>query len=287
MDSQPRTILFATDATSASTGARAAAVHLCRSGHAELHLVHATSPWAPVEDDPAMAWSMMARERQHIEEDMGCAVAGTHLPHGLSVPAILRTARTTSADLIVVGGRRLGFAHRLLTYRVSRGVVEAAHVPVLVVPGDESTWPPQHVVTGCDGSEESRRAADLAAWIAAAADADLLVTSVAGAGLLATAAVASQVAEACADQVRSRGAVRRVSTRVVESAQADDALHEICAATAGRVLLAVGARGSGALRRPDHASVSAALTDSMHVPMLMVPPGVLAALRGARRVPVH
>jgi len=68
----------------------------------------------------------------------------------------------------------------------------------------------------------------------------------------------------------------------VTSDQAKPALHDLCRATPGRVLLALGARDSGALRRSDHTSVSAALTESTQIPMLLAPPGLLARL-GAHR----
>jgi hypothetical protein len=59
------------------------------------------------------------------------------------------------ADLLVVGSRGLGKARRLVTGRVSEGLVHVASRPTLVVRGGEGIWPPKDVVVGDDGSEEA------------------------------------------------------------------------------------------------------------------------------------
>jgi nucleotide-binding universal stress UspA family protein len=278
MDSTLRSILLATDGTPSCGGARAAAAHLCTTTGAALHLVHAIPPWQQAPGEMARCRQMLQDEAAFIEYHHGCTVAAVHLVRGVRVPAIMRVARTTSADAIVVGSRGLGFVQRLLNYSVSRGIVGAAHAPVLVVPPDEGVWPPQHVLVGCDGTEESRHAARLGARIAKASEADLLIVGVAGAGALDGTRRASQVARECAASIDSVG-VRRVRHDIVISTDAADTLRRLCQVTSGRLLLAVGARGSGALRRANHESVSAALVDSVHVPMLLVPPAVLARTR--------
>jgi nucleotide-binding universal stress UspA family protein len=277
MNREPKTILLATDGTPASVGARAAAAHLCRRGGAALHLVHASSPWTESSDDhAAMAWAIAQTERKLIEEGLGCAVAGVHNPRGPRAEAILATAAVTAADMVIIGGRQLNRLADLFTYRVSRRVVGAAHLPVLMVPGGGSAWPPHHVVIGCDGSPEARHAAQLAAWIARLAEADVIVAGVAnGEDLFESPIQAHCTAETCAAEVRASGVAQTVSTQVAICERADLALRDLCETTGERVLLAVGARGSSALRRPGHASVSRALIEHTRVPVLLVPPALL------------
>ncbi len=64
---------------------------------------------------------------------------------------------------------------RLITGSVSEEVVHRASCPVLVVCGEEGTWPVGRVVVGDDGSNPARRAGDLAAEIASLSGAEVVV----------------------------------------------------------------------------------------------------------------
>jgi nucleotide-binding universal stress UspA family protein len=92
-------------------------------------------------------------------------VREVHLLIGPSVNAVLDLGEEIEADLIVVGSRGHGPIGRLLLGSVSEGVVHYATRPVLRLRGGEDAWPPGRVVIGDDGSETTRKAAELAVSI--------------------------------------------------------------------------------------------------------------------------
>ena len=64
-----------------------------------------------------------------------------------------------------MGSRGLGRVKRLVLGSVSEGVVRDALRPVLLLRGGAQAWPPARIVIGEDFSEESLKAANLAASI--------------------------------------------------------------------------------------------------------------------------
>ena len=70
------------------------------------------------------------------------------------------------ASLIVIGCRGLGLVKNLLLGSVLEGVVHHSRRPILVARGGQRAWPPDRVVVGDDGSELARQAAEFAAEIA-------------------------------------------------------------------------------------------------------------------------
>ncbi len=90
-------------------------------------------------------------------------MAGSHLREGRPAEEIAGLAGELGAGLVVIGSRGLGPVKRLVVGSVSEGVVDLAPFPVLVFRGGERAWPPSRLVVGDDGSEEARRAGELAA----------------------------------------------------------------------------------------------------------------------------
>jgi len=75
------------------------------------------------------------------------------------VDAIVMEAARRRADVIVMGWRGHGAVRRLLTGRVSRGVVRRAPCAVLIV--KRALWDVRHIGVGFDNSAHARRAVDL------------------------------------------------------------------------------------------------------------------------------
>jgi nucleotide-binding universal stress UspA family protein len=273
----PTTILFATDGTAASSGARAAAAQLARSSKAALHVVYVSAPsTAPGGGHPAadeaVAKALTAAEARTLEEESGSPVAGVHTPHEWRVEGILRVAHRVGAGLVVVGGRRITILEEFFTYRVSEGVAHRSLLPLLVVPVDSPEWPPRHIVVGYDGSPEARRASHLAEWIARLSDADVRLTRVLEPSSSPTARREAELrVKGAAAYMGTRLSSDRVSAQVVTSSDVAGVLREACAAAEG-AMLAIGARGIGPLRRAQHASVSETLAHHSRIPLVLAPP---------------
>ena len=83
---------------------------------------------------------------------------------GSPVDQILYTSEEIGAGL-VVSRRGLGGVKRLLMGSVSEGPVPHARCPVLVLRSGEEAWPPSRGLMADDGSDDSKKAAELAASI--------------------------------------------------------------------------------------------------------------------------
>lgn len=182
------TILLATDGSSAAAEAGRAAIALAGMTGAALHVVqvwhvpaeYAAHSVAPIDRAYVAAlYEGQARESlaAGLERlaDAGGKVAGAQLRHGRPITAVLAEADTVGADLIVTGSRGAGPAKRVRLGSVAEGIVRGADCPVLVVRGGDTTWPPKRIVVGADGTPGARRAAELAAAIAAPAHAALIL----------------------------------------------------------------------------------------------------------------
>ena len=242
-----------------------------------MHVVHV---WAPTGSfsgapgvDQEIAAGVASAEAALIEEPLGRRVAGIYTPRGSRAHAILATAASVGAGLIVVGGRKLGIVEELFSYRVSEDVVHHSYRPVLLVREDGHDWPPSEVVVGFDGSPEADRALQLSGWVAGLSKADLmLVTAVnpdaPGADTARTMPNAhSRPAQSI---VRAAGGVR-IATRVVAGSDVPKVLRDACAASDGTYLLAIGARGSSVNNRAPELSVSRSVTHHTRLPLLLVP----------------
>jgi len=161
-----------------------------------------------------------------------------------------------NAELLVVGSRgRTGLAAALVG-SVSQRLASAAARPVVIVPPDagerflERTLAGGTIVCGIDGSEESKRALDVARRLGERMDLDAVPIFV--------------------DPVRDLHDAPQIPVRV-EAGDPVYALREQAVQENARIL-AVGSRGRGAVRRALLGSVSAALAASAPCPVLVVPP---------------
>jgi nucleotide-binding universal stress UspA family protein len=146
--------------------------------------------------------------------------------HAVSVvgsPSAELVAASGSADLVVTGSRGRGDAVSGLLGSTAYTVAAHAECPVVIVRGDEvvHAGPAHPVVVGVDSSEAAARALDMAATVAAAAEAELHVVGVddvsATAGVWATDPAIGYgivVPSAWVDDVSDE--IRAATTRLVE-----------------------------------------------------------------------
>jgi nucleotide-binding universal stress UspA family protein len=185
-----------------------------------------------------------------------------------------------------MGSRGIGPVKRLVMGSVSEGVVHHARCPVLVLRGGQAAWPPSRVVIGDDGSDDAKKAAQLAARIGKlSGTAALLVrayprlpeTDPEGRELdprivddelrgeeRALDARAAQIEDASGIRPRVRVDVGDPAACLIEAAEEG---------TPEKTLLAVGSRGLGAVRRLRLGSVSTKVLRASRGPVLVVKSG--------------
>jgi nucleotide-binding universal stress UspA family protein len=204
-------------------------------------------------------------------------------------PALLELAKQHDSAAVVVGSRGLGRVKSALLGSVSSGVLDHAHVPVLIVPPMEEERAPGQVVIAYDGSEQASAAVEAAGrllkvreivvqtvWIS--------VQAVAGAGAAGVpVAVVTKGAEELDRGVRdgaqktaeqgARLAEAQGLEAQAESVQANgnvwqtliDSVHTHRAAA-----IVVGSRGRSALGAALLGSVSRGLVHHVPAPVLVV-----------------
>jgi len=300
MNGFPKKMLLATDGTEEAV-ARAAVDLASRSG-AELHVVHA---WHDVPS--ARLGRFVRRELRAVGGEaldgqvrrldrLGASVSGAHLVEGRTVEAVAQTAGELGADLILAGSHGRGGFGRLLAGSIHEGVVHHARVPVLVVPNG-GAWPPGRVVVGDDGSREARKAGDLAAHLARLVGAEVEIVraypSLLTETLAGHAPTAHEVDEALRHEEDDLGGRARELEAVLGRRPrvrrfAGDAPDSILKATGGRgALVAVGARGLGAVGRMRLGSVSDKIMRSAPGPVLVAPHLPETAEGVAKEAPVE
>ena len=141
-----RKIVVATDFSTASRPAFAAALDAARRDGARLVVLHVMMPPTPfVGDDLPGSWlELEARARRDAErrlaaavsqaERAGIATKGT-LVRGVPAEVIVRIARREGADLIVIGTHGRSGLGRLFMGSVAARVLGTAKCPVLTVRG--------------------------------------------------------------------------------------------------------------------------------------------------------
>jgi nucleotide-binding universal stress UspA family protein len=169
MNGFPTKILTSTDGSQHAVLAARAATDLPLRAGAELHVIHIWQEPRLAMTLPAVATDEYSRVRERWKQEAmesldeqadrmrstGATVVGTYLKQGRPGEEVVALAEELEADLLVVGSRGLGKARRLVTGRVSEGLVHVAFRTTKVVRGGEGIWPPKDVVVGDDGYEEA------------------------------------------------------------------------------------------------------------------------------------
>jgi nucleotide-binding universal stress UspA family protein len=288
--SSSRPIVLAVDGSPDSGLAARAAADLAGSLKEELHLVHCwlplITPYGPAGEPPInieQAYREPAEEllRTHVQEleREGAQVAGHHLLMGRAIEQIPDLAARLGAQLIVIGSRGLGAVKRVVLGSVSEGVTHTAETPVLVVRGGGKVWPPDQILVGVDGSEQSRRVAESAALIATATGAELTIATViphawidaASPGDARAAEDARAAGEAMTREVADQlvTAFGIAAKTVVLFGDPADTLISAAAPGSTPALIAVGSRGLGPIGRLALGSVSTKVLHGTHGPVLI------------------
>ncbi|MET8911314.1 universal stress protein [Micromonospora sp. NPDC004551] len=227
-------------------------------------------------------------ESRKMLEQVGAELADRH--PGLRVevrqvaggPGVTLIEESRRAELVVVGSRGVGGFAGLLLGSVSNQVAQHAHCPALVVRPAEQPIPVQGpVLVGVDGSEPAGHAVRLAADEAVRRDAELVLVQVRtpergavapDAAAEATAAAQAESAEllaGAAARIRTDHPVLRVVERPLRGESPEQALIE---ASGEAALVVVGSRGRGGFAGLLLGSVSQALVQHAHCPVLVAHP---------------
>ncbi len=289
MGSFPTKILLATDGSADATLAAQAAIDMSNGMGSELHIMHAwhSIPTARFESYirsqlKQEAQEMLTEQVERVKASGG-EIAETHLRKGSTVDEILNLAETLDIELIVIGSRGFNPMKRLVLGSVSEGVVHHARCPVLVVRGGPDVWSPKRIVIGDDGSEAAKGAGELAASIGKLFGVRGLLMRVypqlpevnlEGRRLNARVVDdelrreekaleerASQIEEYLGSRPTIRVDVGDAATELLEAAEEGDAPE--------KVLLAVGSRGLGAIRRIRLGSISTKVLYAAKGPVLI------------------
>ncbi len=286
----PRTVLLATDGSPDSRLAARAAADLAARGAAALHVVHAWEPVsgfaglapmaAPVLDEDA-ARGVLTAELGWIESQHHVMPAGVHLRVGTASREILAVAAEVGAGLIVVGSRGLGPVRRTMLGSVSEEVVHHAAVPVLVMRGPLTAWPPRRVVVGDDASPDAVAVLPLAAEVAGLYGAPLTLVH-ALPHLQETLrdpeaverTLVDDILEFAHGELQDHAAtlpadVAARTTPRVAVGPAAEALLDAAAEDPGRTVIVVGSRGLGPIGRLRFGSVSTAVLRHARGPVLV------------------
>ena len=294
----PTTILLATDGSGDARLASNTAAALAESTGSELHVI-CVGPGLPLYQLPDYPASfeetvkVQRREAQRvldeqieILEESGASVEESHFAEDERPErAILELAEEVGAGLVVVGSRGLSGLKRALMGSVSASVVHHAHCPVLVV-RDRPLVGGTRILLATDGSENARVAAGAAREFAQKLDSELHVAYVEPmperrGGLvrfsvgLPPEVVASfeEQAEARLEtevrQIEEGGEVVGAHARTGDPAAETVALAE----ELGAGLVVVGTRGLGGIKRALMGSVSGAVVEHAHCPVLVVREG--------------
>ena len=287
----PTRILFTSDGSEDSELAATTAVGLANITGSELHVLHVAPAFPdyfePSDPEPGPTEREGRRildEQVNKIENVGGAVAQSHLRMGGAAEEVIDLAEELETALIVLGSRGRGRIRRALMGSVSDSVVRHAHCPVLVVRWKPVVFPAK-ILLATDGSEEAVLAAQSAADLAARTGSELHVTHVGTAlshvkyslGVEAGPLPAGpqelldkeskEVLEAQLARMGEAGA--SVTEAHLMSGRADEEII-VRAEQVGADLVVVGSRGLGGIRRALMGSVSDSVVRHAHCPVLVV-----------------
>lgn len=235
---------------------------------------------------------LIAERGAELAEDAGFdAVPTVARGRPKAWPTLLELADRHGAAAIVVGSRGLGCVKSALLGSVSSGVLDHAHLPILIVPPLEEVHPPGPLVIGYDGSEHASAAVEAAGRLLKVRESILQTvwisyTAVAPAGIAgAPVAVAAPAVEEIDRGLRERAQQTAHQGARLAAAQGLEVQAEgvRAAGNVWRTLLdtahahraaavVVGSRGSSTLGSALTGSVSRALVHHAPAPVLVVRP---------------
>ncbi|MFG1660152.1 universal stress protein [Micromonospora chersina] len=286
-----RPVVVGVDGSSTSLTAAEHAARAAVARSRPLHLVHGYLhplgygvPLNPYD----LGVPAPTEESRKMLEQVAAELVGRHPTLRVEVrqvaggPGATLVEESRRAELVVVGSRGVGGFAGLLLGSVSNQVAQHAHSPVLVVRPAEQPIPVRGpVLVGVDGSESAGHAVRLAADEAVRRDADLVLVHVRtpergavapDAAAEATAAGQAESAEllaGAAARIRADHPVLSVVERPVVGASPEQALIE---ASGEAALVVVGSRGRGGFAGLLLGSVSQALVQHAHCPVLVAHP---------------
>src|SRR5215218_7294703 len=286
----PTRILFASDGSEDSELAATTAVGLAKVTGSELHVLHVApafpdyfEPSDPNEPGPTEREGRRILDEQVNKiENVGGAVAQSHLRMGGAAEEVIELAEELETGLIVLGSRGRGRIRRALMGSVSDSIVRHAHCPVMVVRWKPVVFPAK-ILLATDGSEEAVLAAQSAADLAVKTGSELHLAHVgkelshggyvgvevgplpAGSQELLD-KEAKEVLEAQLERMGEAGG--SVTEAHLMSGRADEEII-VLAEQVGADLV-VGSRGLGGVRRTLVGSVSDSVVRHAHYPVLVV-----------------
>ncbi|MEU8047910.1 universal stress protein [Micromonospora echinofusca] len=217
-------------------------------------------------------------ERTAVDLEGRCPGLTVEVRQVAGGPGATLVEESRRAELVVVGSRGLGGFAGLLLGSVGTQVAAHAHCPVLVVrPAEEPIPVAGPVLVGVDGSESAELAVGYAADEATRRGDGLVLVHVQppdgdGAADGATRTPDAESAELLATAeaaVRGSHPGLAVEARVLRAPKAEQALVE---ASADAALVVVGSRGRGGFAGLLLGSVSQALVQHSHCPVLVARP---------------
>jgi len=280
-------IVAATDFSTRSQRALRRAGRLARQTAAELTIVHVVDddqPAAFVDLERREAEKFMTEQIGSLAElrDLRCRVA---VPTGEAFNGILETAKSVSADLIVMGSHRKHILRDIFVGTTVERVIRTGPHPVLMVNTD-TELPYGYVIAGVDMSEPSAHAIKTAQALRLVDDDNLTVVH----AFVAVAKGTLSVANASKDQIDGYVASERLQAREelvsflaahdirgrgwknrIEEGDAYEVISNVVKETTPD-LVVIGTHGRSGIVKMLIGSVAEEVLRSIDVDILVVPP---------------